>query len=144
MKQEKLNSTAQPLAFSVGTFNLLGQKHINKKGRISRFTHHSLGHHFKICKKNNVELTNTYRLTIEGLGWSSLGVKPFFQQLMMQNTISDPQWNKKNWIPQLNPWHFLLGLSTDWDKNTLTKRDLFQDSHTIQLDMISKYARKTM
>ena len=40
---------------------------------------------------------------------------------MMQNTISDPQWNKKNWIPQLNPWHFLLGLSTCWDKNTLTK-----------------------
>ena len=33
----------------------------------------------------------------------------------MQNTISDPQWNKKNWIPQLNPWHFLLGLSTCWD-----------------------------
>ena len=24
MKQKKLNSTAQPLAFSVGTFNLLG------------------------------------------------------------------------------------------------------------------------
>ena len=58
MKQKKLNSTAQPLAFSVGTFNLLGQKHINKKGRISRFTHHSIGHHFKICKKNHVELTN--------------------------------------------------------------------------------------
>ena len=60
----------------------------------------------------------------------------------MQNTISDPQWNKKNWIPQLNPWHFLLGLSTCWDKNTLTKRVVFQDSHTIQLDIISKYARK--
>ena len=68
MKQKKLNSTAQPLAFSVGTFNLLGQKHSNKKGRISRFTLHSIGHHFKICKKNHVELTNkAYRLTIEGL-----------------------------------------------------------------------------
>ena len=46
---------------------------------------------------------------------------------------------QKKWISQLNPWHFLLGRSTFWDKKNVNQKGyVFQGYHTIQLDIIQK------
>ena len=66
----------------------------------------------------------------------------------MQNTISDPQWNKQNEFHSSTPgifcWdiHSLETTNINNNDQIVSTRDIFQGYHTIQLDIISKYVKQ--
>ena len=61
----------------------------------------------------------------------------------MQNTISDPQWNKQNEFHSSTPGIFCWDVQPfEIKKNVNQKGYVFQGYHTIQLDIIQKMWQK--